>query len=281
MARPVPLSAFARLAAPHRLVGALVTGGALALVHGGPLPGGAGAFAAVVVLTTVALSALRAWFLLRGVASASHQSLVMGLAGGAATGALVVLIMTANWPSVAVLVILLVIEWLLFLPPVSLARRVPVEVGLTVSEGGVLPAFGYAAALGRWAAPWPLLAATLCVSLAASSAAFVGESGVDSLAPRPTLRRFAPPTAVALLSLSALTAAIALVLGGAGPGLDPELALLATPMAVMSAFFGWLSLFDPRPEWCLRRIEGLVTASVLSWYAGLLLVLLVAARPPG
>lgn len=280
MALPGALRAI-RLAAPHRAVASLLTGGALALAHGGPLPGGFRALAAAGLLTIVALSALRASTLLRGVTSAGRQSIVLGLAGLAGGGALAVLILTANWPAVAVLVILCLVEWLLFHSPVSIVRGVPVEVGITFAEGGILPALGYAAVTGGWAVPWPLIAATLCVSLASSSSAFVTDSYEGSLAPGPTLRRFVPVTVVVLLSLSALTAAIALVLAGAGPGLDPELALLATPVPVMAAFFAWLSLFDPRPEWRLRRLKGLVTASALSWYAGLLLVLLVATPAPG
>ncbi len=274
--RAFPLASFVRLGAPHRTVAAVLTGAAVAVARGGATPGGAGVFLTVVALTTVALVALRARDLLQGAASAAVRGVVTGIAGGAAGVALVVLIIAASWPAVAILVLLFLVEWAFFLPPLSLARTVPVEAGLAAAEGVVLPALGYAAVLGRWAAPWPLLAATLCVSIAAVSAAFVQEQTADSLAPGRTLRSFAPPTAVAVLSLAGLTAAIAMVLAGAGPGLGPELALLASAVAVMAAFFGWLSLFDPRPQSRLRRLEALVTLSVLSWYGGLVLVLLVA-----
>jgi hypothetical protein len=174
-----------------------------------------------------------------------------------------------------------------FLPPVSAARRLPVEAGLVVSEGVLLPAFGYAVVALRWAdasawapavpwtMPWQIVALTVLAAAGSACAAFVQEPMADSLR-LPTLRAVLPPILVAVGGLVGVSGAVALVLAGQGPRLGPELALLATPVAVMTAFFGWLALADRRPEWRYRRVEYLVTSSFFALYAGLIVTILAA-----
>ncbi len=275
------------LAAPHRIVGAGLIGMVFAAHrHGVALPD-AGRLVALFVLLVVTLAVIRIWTPLFGAVSVTKRALALGVGVLAGGGAIAAVAAEGSWPAAAVLAGLFVHESVFFLPPVSAARRFPVEAGLVVSEGVLLPAFGYAAVaygwpaasawtvVAPWAIPWSLVAVTGLAAAGSVCAAFAQAPVADSCG-LPAMRVVLPPMLVAIVALGAVSGAIALVLAGHGPLLEPELALLATPVAVMPAFFGWLALADPRPEWRYRRIEYLVTSAALALYAGMAVVMLVA-----
>ena len=283
----VPAGFLMGLVAPHRIAGAAVIGMAFAAHRfAAPLPE-TGRLVALLVLLVVALAAIRVWTPLGGGFSRVKRIMTLCVALVAGGGAVAGLAASGSWAAAAILASVFVSESVFFLPPLSAAKRLPVEAGLVVSEGVLLPAFGYAAVasgwttasawtmVAPWTVPWSIVAVTVLAAAGSTCAAFVQEPMADSLG-LPALRSVLPPIIVAIGALLAVSSAIALVLAGRGPHLEPELALLATPVAIMPAFFGWLALADPRPEWRYRRVEYLVTATMFALYGGLSVVMLVA-----
>jgi hypothetical protein len=274
-----------RFAAPHRILAPFIVGAAFALHEAGYGGRGEGlvvqqldvspighvVILAVLVVSTVTL--LRVWALQRASSSSLAQSLIMGVAGVGGGGALVLLVSTGNVVGSAAFAVLLANEWLFLLPPVSLAERVAAEPGAIVTEGLLAPLLGISATGFLRDVPWSFLIVMLLLAGGLGSVAFVREP-VRSHSSVRSLAGSVSPLLSAIVSLLLVTAAIAMVLAGAGPRLRPERALLATPVAIMAVVFGWLALADPRPESRYLRVERLLTTGGLALHAGLVLVLM-------
>lgn len=256
-----------RISGPHRIVlaFAVASGYAFHLSGGFGLASGgrqeALLVAAVVALLVVALGAVR-----------------LGLAAvgaGASVALVVALILSGSWMAVAIAIIALAAEIVSFIVSPAFARRWPVDILFTAVDGAVVPAIGFVLIAGGWKVPWELLAVTLLVSF---SLAVAGSLREDSRGPSELidLPGLVTPNAASVLALVAGSGAIAMTLGGGGLQLRPELALLASLIAVMCLFFGWISLVERRPEWRTRRVAVLVASSAVTLSVGLVLVMLFA-----
>ncbi|MFP4114473.1 MAG: hypothetical protein ACOC2Y_06430 [Spirochaetota bacterium] len=275
-----------RFAAPHRVFVPFLAGTAYAVREiGGPSAsvlspaGGAlprlGATLALGLLLTVAVALLRLWALGEGRATPFRQSLIMGGTGVSSGASVAILIVAGSWIGVVLLLAVLTLEWLFFLPPLALCRRFPCEPELVAIEGVLAPLLGFVVIAARMPLPWSFVAVTGLAGASVAIAVFLQDPVRDAL-PMRSVADLVPPVVAGAVALALATAALALVLAGAGPQMRAEHALLATPVAVMAAVFGWLSLADPRPDWRYRRLERLLGVCAFTLYGGLVLVLLFA-----
>lgn len=271
-----------RLTAPHRQLALFLTGGAVGIyrqtgeplvLEGVPTAASLGTFLGLVVLTIVATAAVRLWEQRGFAGRPTMQSMVMGIAGAGAGGAIVLALIAAGWAGFLVLAGIVVLEWLFHLPPLFLGRRVPVELEVLLSEGLLLPVLG-ALALGS-PVPWELAWLTVPVAGSLAVAALPG-TGAGTEGRATMMANVLTPLWAAALGLGLVSAAIALLLAGHAIPLHPELTLLASPVAIMAAVFGWIALADPRPESRYARIEILTRVAGLALLAGVLVVVLFA-----
>ncbi len=260
------LGSLLRISGPHRILLAF----AVAFVYSVFLSGDAGSaeggrlgvvlVPAVGALLIVALGAIR-----------------LGLAAvgaGASVVLVVLLVLSGSWMAVAIAVAAIAADIVYFIVSPALARRLPVEMLFTGVEGAAVPTIGFLLFSGGWKVPLELLAVTalLLFSLAVAASLREDSRGVADLVDLPSL---VTPVVASILSLAAGSGAIAVTLGG-GFELRPELALLASSVAIMCVFFGWMSLVERRVEWRAQRVAALVASSAVTLSIGLVVVMLFA-----
>lgn len=283
-----PVARLVRVAGPHRIAAGYLFGVSVARFslrqsvgeRAGAASDGLVLVASLLVLLVVMIGATRLWAVWPSVVparddrpAAGARSFLTALAGAAGGAAIVLIVMIGPWPVLLLIAGMIAVEWVASLGPV--ASRVPLELPVVITEGGLLVAAGALAASGGGPGALVALTSPIAAAVLASSAL---ASAVGLAMPQPPGRRTIAstlgPLPAAIVGLTAGSGAVAIVLAGLGGLLTPERALLSVPVAVMALVFGWLSLADRSAAWRDRRVRILLAASALSLQAGAIVVLL-------